>query len=186
MQIFVSGTWRPEKAAAYTTQARELGQLLAREGFDLACGPGTGIARYVIDGFRHEPSRGSVRYYLPHEAEMTAVGEEVADGADEICRTEFDYPMRNVWQVKQSDGVFALTGGDGTLEELLPALIDYKLPVAVVRDAGSAAKALAVLLDIYPEWSDLVHLGDDVSSIAPAFLAAVRERARERAQPSAS
>ena len=33
MQIFVSGTWRPEKAAQYRTQGEELGCLIARGGF---------------------------------------------------------------------------------------------------------------------------------------------------------
>jgi len=170
MQIFVSGTWRPEKAAPYTNQALSLGRAIASRGFDLACGPGTGIARHVIDGYREESARGRVRYYLPREQEMVSVGEEVADGADEILQTEYDYPMRNVWQVSQSDGVFVLTGGDGTLEEIIPALIDYHLPVALVEGSGTAATAMRRLLEIYPEWSESMLFGADVASIVDDFL----------------
>lgn len=174
MQIFVSGTWKTSKAAEYREQGWSLGRFLARAGVNLACGPGTGIARHVVDGFRAEPERGRVRYYLPLRAEMEKVGETVEEGADEIVETDFDYPMRNVWQVKQSHGVFVLTGGDGTLEEVLPAVIDYGLPVAVVDGAGTAAVALRELMKVYPDWEHLLRIGSDVQSIVQPFIDQVR------------
>jgi len=174
IQIFVSGTWKTSKAAEYRDQGWSLGQFLARAEVDLACGPGTGIARHVIDGFRSEPGRGRVRYYLPLRAEMEKVGETVEDGADEIVETGFDYPMRNVWQVKQSHGIFVLTGGDGTLEEVLPAVIDYGLPVAVVDGAGTAAVALRGLIKVYPDWEGLLRIGPDVQSIVQPFIDQVK------------
>lgn len=174
MQIFVSGTWKTSKAAEYREQGWRLGQFLARAEVDLACGPGTGIARHVIDGFRSEPGRGRVRYYLPLRVEMEKVGETVEEGADEIVETDFDYPMRNVWQVKQSHGVFVLTGGDGTLEEVLPAVIDYGLPVAVVDGAGTAAVALRGLIKVYPDWEGLLRIGPDVQSIIQPFIDQVK------------
>ncbi|MGQ0777920.1 MAG: hypothetical protein ACT4NY_26510 [Pseudonocardiales bacterium] len=180
MQIFVSGTWKTSKAAEYRKQGWSLGQFLARAGVDLACGPGTGIARHVIDGFRSEPGRGRVRYYLPLRAEMEKVGETVEDGADEIVETDFDYPMRNVWQVKQSHGVFVLTGGDGTLEEVLPAVIDYGLPVAVVDGAGTAAAALRGLIKVYPGWESLLRIGPDVQSIVQPFIDQVKAAQQAR------
>jgi hypothetical protein len=72
---------------------------------------------------------------------MRAVGEEVEPGYDEIIQTDLDYPMRNVYQVSRSNGLIAITGGDGTLEELLPALIDYDLPVSILKGSGQAASA---------------------------------------------
>ena len=159
MQIFVSGTWREAKAEPYRTQATILGRMVAQEGFDLSCGPGTGIARHVIDGYRAEAARGVVRYYLPSRELMSAVGEDVHDGADEIVQTEFDYPMRNVWQVKQCVGLFVITGGDGTLEEVLPALIDYRIPVAMLEGSGSAATAVHLLCDIYRSGVSLLLFG---------------------------
>src|ERR1035441_3887325 len=106
MRVFVSGTWKPEKAALYANQAIDLGELIAQAGFDLACGPGTGIARFVIEGYRSVETRGRITYYLPRREDMTAVGEAVEPGADEIVQTEFDYPLRNVFQVKQCAGLF--------------------------------------------------------------------------------
>src|SRR6266487_4333780 len=117
-QIFVSGTWRADKAAKHAQAAACVGRLIAEAGYSLACGPGTGIARYVIDGFRAVPTRkGVVRYYLPAESHMVNVGEEIQEGSDEIVKTDLDYPMRNVFQISQSRGLIVVTGGDGTLEE---------------------------------------------------------------------
>lgn len=173
VQIFVSGTWKAEKAREYRDQALELGAGIAAAGFDLACGPGTGIAGDVIDGFRQVPAAGKVRYYLPTEADMAAAGEEVMPGADEVEQTGLDYPMRNLLQVKCSDGLFVLTGGDGALEEVVAAVVDYRLPVAIVAGSGSVAAAVTALLEVYPGWRDLVELGPDVASLLDPFLARV-------------
>ena len=173
VQIFVSGTWKADKARPYKAQALELGAGIAAGGFDLACGPGTGIARHVIDGFRQAAAAGKVRYYLPTEADMAAVGEEVMPGADEIEHTGLDYPMRNLLQVKLSDGLFVLTGGDGALEEVVAAVVDYRAPVAIVAGSGSVAAAVTALLEVYPEWRALVEFGPDVASLLDPFLARV-------------
>ena len=179
MQVFVSGTWSEAKAAAFADEGELLGRAIAASGLDLACGPGTGIARHVIDGFRSVPDRGSVRYYLPLRAHMEAVGEPVNPGADEIVETEFDYPMRNVFQVQQSDGLFVLTGGDGTLEEILPAVIDYHLPVAIIENAGSASNAVKSLLGLYPEWAELLLFGANVAEMVDEWLSRVLARSSE-------
>lgn len=175
-QVFVSGTWASSKAEPYREEAERLGTLIGESGFDLACGPGTGIARHVVDGYRSVVDRGSVRYYLPREEYMVAVGEEVEPGADEIIKTDYDYPMRNVYQVSQCCGLFVITGGDGALEEILPAVIDYAIPVAIVRKSGSAAKAMAALLKLYPEWNALVEIGDTVEVLYSKWITKVEDR----------
>jgi predicted Rossmann-fold nucleotide-binding protein len=179
-QIFVSGTWRDDKAMPYADQAKALGRRLAERKFDLACGPGTGISRYVIDGYRSVSPRGEVRFYLPAEEHMLAVGEEVAHGADHIEQTQYDYPMRNVYQISKSDGVFILTGGDGTLEEALPALIDYNLPVGVIDNSGKAAAGLRALLNVFPEWNKLLIFSADVDSIIDPYCDLVIDFAAKR------
>ena len=108
---------------------------------------------------------------------MLAVGEDVEPGADEIEQTDFDYPMRNVWQISQSQGVFVLTGGDGALEEILPALIDYELPVGMVRGSGPASIAVERLLDLFPEWENLLVIGENVTSIVDEFSTRVQASA---------
>lgn len=170
-QIFVSGTWRGNKAAAYAKEARRVGQLIAEAGYSLGCGPGTGIARHAIDGFRSVPDRdGQVRYFLPAETYMRAVGEEVEPGADEIVRTDLDYPMRNVHQISKSAGLVIITGGDGALEEALPALADYDLPVAAMRGSGQAAEALEALVQVFPEWEPNVLIADDPDALVDFVL----------------
>jgi len=114
--------------------------------------------------------KGVVRYYLPSPEAMAAAGEEVRQGADEVEQTSFDYPMRNVHQIGRSAGVVVVTGGDGTLEEILPALIDYGLPVGALRGSGKAAKALELLLDVFPDWRPSVLLGDVPDEIAEWVL----------------
>jgi uncharacterized protein (TIGR00725 family) len=165
-QIFVSGTWRSDKAAKYADAARRVGQLIAEAGYSLGCGPGTGIARHAIDGFRSVRHRtGKVRYYLPAEDHMRAVGEEVEPGSDEIIQTDLDYPMRNVHQISKSAGLIVITGGDGALEEILPAVADYDLPVSALRGSGQAALALETLVQIFPEWAPNVLIADDAESL---------------------
>jgi predicted Rossmann-fold nucleotide-binding protein len=179
-QIFVSGTWKDDKATPYVDQALYLGRRLAERGIDLACGPGTGISRHVIDGYRSIVPRGSVKFYLPTEAYMLAVGEEICEGSDVIEQTPYDYPMRNVYQISKSDGVFVLTGGDGALEEALPALIDYGLPVAVVEGSGDASRALRLLLGVFPEWEDRLTFSPDVKSVIETYCNQVLNIAAKR------
>lgn len=176
-QVFVSGTWRADRAAEYADAAATVGALIAEAGYSLACGPGTGIARHAVDGFRSVASRrGKVRYHLPARVHMEAVGEPVEDGYDEIVDTEYDYPMRNVFQISRSSGLIAITGGDGTLEEILPALIDYELPVAVLKGSGQASAAIEVLLGIFPEWQANVLIGDDPAELAKFVLERIATR----------
>jgi uncharacterized protein (TIGR00725 family) len=178
LQAFVSGTWRTDKAAAYADTAARVGELIAAAGWSLACGPGTGIARHAIDGFRSvSPRRGVVRYHLPAKAHMAEVGEQVQPGADETIETDLDYPMRNVYQVSRSHALIVITGGDGTLEEILPALIDYNLPVGILKGSGQAAAAVEVLLDIFPEWRPNVFIGDDPGELVRFVLDSSARRA---------
>lgn len=165
-RVFVAGTWRkvsPEHAAA----GQRVGELIAQAGFDLGCGPGTGISEHVIAGFRSVRDRvGRVHFVLPAKEHSDGVGEVVRyELADRIEQTDLDYPMRNLHQVKHSDGVVVVTGGDGTLEEILPALVDYGLPVGVLAGSGPAARGLELLLPLFPDWAPLVRMSPDAEQI---------------------
>lgn len=145
--VFVSGSWQEEKAIAISPEAYKLGRLLAESGFDLTIGPGTGVARYVIDGYRSVPERGKVIFYLPKESEMERVGERMEKGADEIIKTELDYPMRNLIQVRESDALVAIGGGAGTVTEIIATALDYRKPT-IVLDGGEASQAIKILSDL--------------------------------------
>ncbi len=165
MRVFVAGTWNTKKASRFAHVAEALGRQLAIEGFDLGCGPGTGIAEHVIRGYRAVEDCGEVTFYLPAQEEMTKVGEIVGEGADVIVQTDLDYPMRNIYQIRAADAVFILTGGDGTLEEAVVALADYHLPVAAMRGSGAAVDALELLLPLFPVWRDLLKVDTRIESL---------------------
>lgn len=175
-QIFVAGTWSATKAAPYASSAFEVGCELARAGFDLTTGPGTGISGHVINGYKSRDARGTVRIYLPRKEEMEKVGETVGADVDQIIQTDYDYPMRNVYHISKSNGLIILTGGDGTLEECLPALIDYNVPVIVLRESGSAAIALEYLSqNLYRDWLKLLRFVDEPHRLVPELLALMSE-----------
>lgn len=165
MRVFVAGTWRKKKASDFANVATSLGQQLAERGYDLACGPGTGISEFVIQGYRSVDSRGEVIFFLPDRREMEKVGEEVGFGADRIVETDLDYPMRNIYQIRASDALFIVTGGDGTLEEGVIALADYGIPVAALRGSGPAVQALELLLPLFPVWEKLLKIGESVPDL---------------------
>ena len=165
MRVFVAGTWSNKKASQFKDIANSLGRHLAERGYDLACGPGTGISQFVIQGYRSIEPRGKVTFFLPDRREMEKVGEEVGFGADAIVETDLDYPMRNIYQIRASDALFILTGGDGTLEEGVIALADYGIPVAAFRNSGSAVQALELLLPLFPAWEQLLKVGETLSEL---------------------
>lgn len=162
MQVFVAGTWSSEKAVPFSQEGVLIGKEIAIRGYDLACGPGTGMAKHIIEGYRSIIPRGKVRFYLPKISEMEKVGEVIGEGADETIETDLDYPLRNIYQIRESDALFIITGGDGTLEEAIVALADYQLPVAALENSGSAVKALSLLLDIYPSWKTLLKINNNI------------------------
>lgn len=166
MKIFVAGTWRREKALAFSQLAHALGVHLAERGHDLTCGPGTGIAEHVISGFRSVPDRrGKVTFYLPNRSDMEKAGERVGEGADAVVQTDYDYPMRNIFQIRSCDALFILTGGDGALEEALAALADYNLPVSAYKGSGPAVAALELLVPLFPDWTELLRIGEDLPDL---------------------
>jgi uncharacterized protein (TIGR00725 family) len=169
--VFVAGTWSSVKAKSYAKIAYAVGQGLAQHGFDLTTGPGTGISGEVIAGYKSVSERGIVRVYLPSPEHMKLAGEQVAGEFDEVIQTDFDYPMRNVFHIKHSDALVVITGGDGTLEECLPALIDYDLPTIVVRDSGPAARALTWLAEnIFPEWKSNLHFATSAEDVLEVLV----------------
>ena len=179
MQIFVSGTWSAHKAEPFCDAATKLGRFIATIGADLTCGPGTGIARHVIDGYRSALMRGKVRYYLPKLSEMEKVGETIEEGADDIIETQFDYPIRNIYQVSQSTGIVIITGGDGALEEAIAALVDYGLPLFALRGSGKAVKALEILINIFPEWESNMNIVDNIEDLISVMSAKLDKITRE-------
>lgn len=166
-QVFVAGEWRAKEAEPFAEVGREVGRLLAEGGFILTCGPGSGLARYLLEGYdsvrSKRPQLPKPRFYLPKLSEMTRVGEkEETYGIDvEIIRTELDYPSRNIRQVSESEAMIAIGGGVGTLQEVTYAAYDFDIPVAMLESAGDVADAIKQLTRI----RDKVFFGNNAQEL---------------------
>lgn len=150
-RVFVSGEWRPEPVKQFAEVGCQLGLLLAEAGFDLTCGPGSGITKFVLEGYCsvEKGERGKVIFYLPKIREMYRVGEQMYFEPDVVIKTGLDYPSRNVKQVREADALIAITGGSGTITEIVHAL-DFGKPVAILDQSGpmvDASKALPSIRD---------------------------------------
>lgn len=160
-RVFVSGSWRSEEGRRYAAEAQALGKLLAERGFDLIIGPGTGVARSVIDGYHSVKNRGEIFFYLPRLKEMKRVGEEMEDGADHIIETEQDYPTRNLIMIRKADAVIAIDGFAGTLSEIIASVMDYQKPTAALENSGEAVNIAKQLEHI----KDKIFFSEKVEAI---------------------
>ncbi len=162
-RIFISGEWRPEAAESFKDVAYEVGRLIAESGFDLTCGPGSGITRYVLDGYTSisKSKRGKVIFYLPKLKEMRRVGEKISSTPDIIIKTGVDYPTRNVIQVRDADALIAITGGAGTTTEIIHAVLDFRKPVAILDHSGAMVEAIKAL----PSIREKVFLGNNAKEL---------------------
>ncbi|OQX50582.1 hypothetical protein B5M47_03695 [candidate division CPR3 bacterium 4484_211] len=145
MRIFVGGAWDPKRAKHFKEEIIELGRLLAVRGHDIILGPGSGVVRYVIDGFRNVADRkGKIIFYLPKEKELVRTGEELSPFADEVIRTHDSYLTRVVRMIEAADGFAAITGAAGTLYEMI-GMMFMKKPVTILQESGGASNAACFL-----------------------------------------
>lgn len=188
-QIFVAGEWRAQEAEPLAEVGREVGRLLAEEGFILTCGPGSGLARYVLEGYNSvrsqmKPELPRPRFYLPKLSDMRRVGEREENyGIEvEIIRTELDYPSRNVRQVKESDAMIAIGGGAGTLQEVIYAAYDFNIPVAVLESTGDVVSAIKQLTKI----RDQVFFGNNAEKLVDYIKAQLAQKTKNTEPPPPS
>ncbi|HIG94205.1 MAG: hypothetical protein QT05_C0003G0030 [archaeon GW2011_AR13] len=135
MKILVVGSWNPEKVKEYIPQAQELGMSIARRGHILIASPSSGMQGLVAKAYKQNHGREFIGYY-PKLKLMKEVGEEVLIKPDTPIYTNQDYPIRNILQVKGSEAVIGITGGIGTLTELIASINDYKLPTAFYQGSS--------------------------------------------------
>lgn len=144
MKVFVSGYWDPKRAIHFADEIRQLGRLLGERGHDILLGPGSGVVRYVIEGFREKKRKGKIIFYLPRKKELIRVGEELHDYGDEIIKTDDSYVQRVVRMCEMTDALTAVTGGAGTLYEMI-GMMFMKKPVTVLQESGGASNAACFL-----------------------------------------
>ncbi|MCK4540475.1 hypothetical protein KAU09_04965 [Candidatus Parcubacteria bacterium] len=135
MKILVVGSWHPEKIKKYTLQAQELGMLLAERGHILVASPGSGFQGLVARAYRQNNGSEFIGYY-PELKLMREFGENILTEPDTKIYTKQDYPTRNLLEIKESEAVIGITGGLGTLTELIASIYDYKLPTSFYKGSS--------------------------------------------------
>ena len=141
MKILVFGTWHSETANKFKKQANELGKIVAERGHILIASPSKGIQGLVAKSYKDNGGTKFIGYY-PKLKFMKKIGEEILIEPDRKVMTHKDYPIRNLIQIKKSDAIIVLTGGTGTLSEVIATIKDYKMPIGYYK--GSS-----ILLDKY-------------------------------------
>jgi uncharacterized protein (TIGR00725 family) len=130
--ITISGTWRAKKAKPCKKIAQKLGELIAKKGYSLISGGGTGLSKMVVEGYRKNKGKKYI-VYLPSAKMMKKVGEKIGPKPDKTIRLKGDYPERNLIMIRNSQALIALHGGLGSLAEVIHAANDYNIPTAVIH-----------------------------------------------------
>jgi uncharacterized protein (TIGR00730 family) len=182
--ITVFGSARvSEGDPAYTT-AREIGRLLAEDGYAVITGGGPGVMEAANRGCQEGGGLSvGCNIELPHEQDINPYVD---------LGVEFRYFFaRKTMFVKYADGFVILPGGYGTLDEMMEALTLIQtgkirhFPVILVGSAFYAgflewikAKLLGEGM-ISPEDLDLIQVTDDPKEVVEIVRKAGRRRSAE-------
>jgi uncharacterized protein (TIGR00730 family) len=183
--ITVFGSARVAEGEPAYDMAREIGRLLAAEGYAVITGGGPGVMEAANRGCQEGGGLSvGCNIELPHEQSINAYVD---------LGVEFRYFFaRKTMFVKYADGFVILPGGYGTMDELFEALTLIQtgkirhFPVILVGTAFFAgflewikAKLLGEGM-ISPEDLDLMQVTDDPKEVVEIVLKAGRRRAGAR------
>jgi len=187
--ITVFGSARvSEGDPAYAT-AREIGRLLAEDGYAVITGGGPGVMEAANRGCQEGGGLSvGCNIELPHEQDINPYVD---------LGVEFRYFFaRKTMFVKYADGFVILPGGYGTLDEMMEALTLIQtgkirhFPVVLVGSAFYAgflewikAKLLGEGM-ISPDDLDLIQVTDDPKEVIDIVRKAGRRRAENRVDSS--
>jgi hypothetical protein len=181
--ITVFGSARVHEGSPAYDQAREIGKLLAQDGYAVITGGGPGVMEAANRGCQEGGGLSvGCNIELPHEQDINPYVD---------LGVEFRYFFaRKVMFVKYADGFVILPGGFGTMDELFEALTLIQtgkirhFPVVLVGSeffGGLVTYIRQTLLTggmIAPEDVDLIQITDDPKEV----IKIVREGARRRAE----
>jgi uncharacterized protein (TIGR00730 family) len=183
--ITVFGSARVDPGDPAYTMAREIGRMLAEEGYAVITGGGPGVMEAANRGCQEGGGLSvGCNIELPHEQSINAYVD---------LGVEFRYFFaRKTMFVKYADGFVILPGGFGTMDELFEALTLIQtgkikgFPVILVGSAFFGglvewirAKLLAEGM-ISPEDLDLIQVTDDPQEVIEIVRRAGRRGARGR------
>ena len=187
--ITVFGSARVSDGDPAYKMAREIGTLLAKEGYAVITGGGPGVMEAANRGCQEGGGLSvGCNIELPHEQDINPYVD---------LGVEFRYFFaRKTMFVKYADGFVILPGGYGTMDEMFEALTLIQtgkirhFPVVLVGSAfygGFLEWIKAKLLGegmIAPEDLDLIQVTDDPKQVVEIFRKAGRRRAEQATAPS--
>jgi uncharacterized protein (TIGR00730 family) len=183
--ITIFGSARVEAGDPAYDMAREIGRLLAKEGYAIITGGGPGVMEAANRGCQEGGGLSvGCNIELPHEQ---SINQYVDLGV------EFRYFFaRKTMFVKYADGFVILPGGYGTLDELFEAITLIQtgkirhFPVVLVGSAffgGMLEWVKSKVLGegmISPEDLDLMQVTDDPNEVVEIFRKAGKRRDAEK------
>jgi uncharacterized protein (TIGR00730 family) len=189
--ITIFGSARVKEDAPAYAMAREIGRLLAKEGYAVITGGGPGVMEAANRGCQEGGGLSvGCNIELPHEQSINAYVD---------LGVEFRYFFaRKTMFVKYADGFVILPGGYGTMDELFEALTLIQtgkirhFPVILVGSAffgGFLEWIKEKLLGegmIAPGDLDLIQVTDDPQQVVEIFRKAGRRKAAAQAAEGGS
>lgn len=157
----------------FLESAFKLGGLLAKEQIDIVYGGGsTGLMGRLADGAI--AGNGHVRGIIPQFMQNLEWGHKGITILEEVE----DMHTRKFLMMRKSDGIVALPGGCGTLEELLEAITWKRLglahqPIVIVNIDGFYDPLIAMLQStvdeqfMRPEHLNMWHVVNTVEEVLP-------------------
>lgn len=139
------GTWQDFKAAPYKKILEDFGATAAKDGWRIVCGAGsTGIFPIALDAYKKNNGK-KITVFLPKLSTMKRVGEKKYLGADSYVATNAAYPIRNALMVDKADALVVISGGLGSLGEIIAGAKDFGKPVFIYN----SSKVKKVVPDAY-------------------------------------
>jgi hypothetical protein len=157
----------------FLESAYSLGNILAKESIDIVYGGGsTGLMGRLADGAI--AGNGHVRGIIPQFMQNLEWGHKGISILEEVE----DMHTRKFLMIRKSDGIVALPGGCGTLEELLEAITWKRLglahqPIVIVNIDGFYDPLISMLQStvdeqfMRPEHLNMWHVVNTVEEVLP-------------------
>jgi hypothetical protein len=157
----------------FLESAYTLGNILAKESIDIVYGGGsTGLMGRLADGAI--AGNGHVRGIIPKFMQNLEWGHKGISILEEVE----DMHTRKFLMIRKSDGIVALPGGCGTLEELLEAITWKRLglahqPIVIVNIDGFYDPLITMLQStvdeqfMRPEHLNMWHIVNTVEEVLP-------------------
>jgi len=157
----------------FLESAYSLGNILAKESIDIVYGGGsTGLMGRLADGAI--AGNGHVRGIIPQFMQNLEWGHKGISILEEVE----DMHTRKFLMIRKSDGIVALPGGCGTLEELLEAITWKRLglahqPIVIVNIDGFYDPLITMLQNtvdeqfMRPEHLNMWHVVNTVEEVLP-------------------